>query len=247
MVVLTFSVALLVYNIIVHYVDVERSGLANTTGYVSADLQLMTLDYQLFEDLPFNFCGDFIKRSMYNFNTCPEDGKYHFEVPYTLPPNEDQTSWFATGWRGTSYLTIGAGPASDNNSTLLAHCKLEFETSVTQSQESGWSTLPSASQTTLVLVGVVAFLVLTVFCLACRPAHKHVTDEAYESEFKALEDDFNKTSRQKGEKNKNKKKTTGDLKSQVEQDWSPQEDPDWAADTPKAKAHRAALMLKEGP
>ena len=174
----------------VQYYDLEYSGLVNNTGYASADLQLMTLEYQLFQDLPFNFCGDFIKRSKYNFNNCPENGKYHFEVPYTLPPDQDPTSsWFATGWKGTSYLKIMSS-LDETNTTMLAHCKLEFETSVTQSEQSGWSTLPSAAIATLVVASIVACMFLVVCCLACQPRSKHVTDEVYENEFKALEEDL---------------------------------------------------------
>jgi hypothetical protein len=161
----------------VYYQDLELSGLVNNTGYASANLNLMTLEYDLFQLMPFHFCDDWVKRSQYNYNTCPEDGKYHFEVPYTLPLDFDAKTWFATGWKGESYLQIHAG--RNESSPLLAQCKLTFQTHVTQSNEEGWRTLPTAAQTTLAMVGLVAAMLLCIGCLACGPKRKHVTDDAF--------------------------------------------------------------------
>jgi hypothetical protein len=176
----------------VYYENLEYSGLSNATGfsnatgYASADLQLMTLQYDLFQFLPFKFCGDWVTRGKYNFNSCPGDGKYHFEVPYVLPKNDDATTWFATGWEGVSYLKIYADRS--DNSPLLSHCKIHFKTSVTQSNEENWRTLPSAAQTTLILFGIAAGMFSLIICMACRTKRKHPTDEDYSQDFKKMED-----------------------------------------------------------
>jgi hypothetical protein len=146
----------------------------------------MTLEYELFSVLPFNFCGSWVQRSQYNFNTCPEDGKYHFEIPYRLPGDYDLTTWFATGWSGVSNVKIYTD--RDEESPLLADCDLHFKTFVTQSRTDGWQTLPSAAQTTFILFAVVGAMLLCVCCLACRPSRKLVTDDDYGTQFKAMED-----------------------------------------------------------
>ena len=229
---------------LVHYVDMEENGLSNTTGYASADLQLMTLEYELFQLLPFNFCGDFIKRSAYNFNYCPQNGKYHFEVPYTLPQqHDDYATWFASGWAGTSYLSIHT--ARDADSPLLAHCKLEFKTFVTQSNESGWQTLPSAAVVTLILAGIVACMFSMLCFMACQPRKKHVTDDIYENEFRALEEESPQQAEMTAKiksNNKNKRKST--LQVQADSDWLPLGDADWAPESPQGKALQAAVGMK---
>lgn len=146
----------------------------------------MTIDYQLFHLLPFNFCGDWVAYSHNNAEACPGDGYYHFSIPYQLPENDDITTWFATGWEGVSYLKIYA--SQSEQSTKVAHCKIHFKTFVTGSNEENWYTLPSAAQTTIVLFAILGALFLGCMCLACRPSGKHPTDEDYSSEFKAMED-----------------------------------------------------------
>lgn len=156
-------------------------GLLNNTGYASADLSLMTLDVQLFTLLPFNFCGDWVQRSQYNYNDCPGDGKYHFELPYTFPTTFDATTWFATGWKGEAFLEIYADQYEDAD--LLAQCKMTFETSVTQSEEEGWKTLPTAAQVSIGLVGTIAALALCICCMTfCRSKRKHAAVRAYEDD-----------------------------------------------------------------
>eukprot|EP00934_Nitzschia_sp_Nitz4_P002129 Nitzschia sp. Nitz4//scaffold38_size140716//130641//131506//NITZ4_003176-RA/size140716-augustus-gene-0.141-mRNA-1//-1//CDS//3329550165//2129//frame0 len=168
------------------YQNLEESGVQNHTGYTSAKLNLMTLDYQLFDLLPFNFCGDWISYSQGVEGDCPGNGQYHFEIPYTLPTNDDYKTWFATGWAGVSYLKIYT--YRSEQSALLAHCKVNFKTYVTSSKEDNWYTLPSAATTTMFLFGIALSMFLIVLCLACRPAQKHPTDDDYVLDFSPMKD-----------------------------------------------------------
>lgn len=168
------------------YNGLENYNLGNTTGFVSAKLQLMTLEYDLFSFLPYNFCGEWIEDASYNYQDCPGDGVYHFEVPYQLPESEGISAWFATGWEGIAYLKIYQGQS--DQSAKLAHCKLHFKTYVTDSGEDDWYRLPSAATATIILFGILGCLFITVLCLACRPRQKHPTDDDYAVGFKAMDD-----------------------------------------------------------
>ena len=154
---------------IVYYNDLDQVLLANSTdngytntGYVSAKLQLMTLQYDLFEFLPFGFCGDWITEQNGN-NACPGNGTYYFSVPYELPDDNDFRTWFATGWQGTAYLKIFQTRSED--SPLLAHCRLHFRTYVT---DNGDFTLPSAAQATLFLFAILGGMISILVCITCR-------------------------------------------------------------------------------
>lgn len=157
----------------------------STMGFASAKLQLMTVDYDLFQFLPVNFCGDWVYDA--NFG-CPDDGAYTFQVPYQLPNAEGINAWFASGWQGVSYVKIYR--AEKATSALLAHCKLHFKTFVTDSGARNWYTLPSAAQATIVLFGILGALFMIVLCLACRPSVKaHPTDPDYNLDYKTMEED----------------------------------------------------------
>lgn len=130
-------------------------------GYASSQLHLVTLQYQLFHDLPVDFCGDWLSHSNSNTNTCPGDGKYHFTIPYTLPASSDATTWFATGWKGTARIDIRNGPS--NQTDMVGTCIMEFHTYTTQSSNKNWKTLPSAAAVTCTVGGIAVML----FCLIC--------------------------------------------------------------------------------
>ncbi len=177
------------FSFVVIYKGLDAYNLNNTMGYTSAKLQLMTMEYELFKLLPFNFCGEWIMNAAYSYQECPSDGVYHFEVPYKLPESEGISTWFATGWQGVSYLKIYK--SQQDASAKLAHCKIHFKTFVTNAGEENWYALPSAAQTTIILFGVLGVLFLIVLCLACRPRRKHPTDDDYATSFKQMEDDEN--------------------------------------------------------
>jgi hypothetical protein len=194
----------------------------NNTGYASADLNLLSVEYNLFHLLPFNFCGEWVQAGKYNSNPCPYDGSYHFNVPYDLPWDDgDITTWFATGWQGTSNLIIYSS-ASEDDSDLLASCILHWKTYVTQTnEEAGWKTLPSAAQVAIILASVLAFMCCCCFYLSCcrrRRRKRHVTDVDYDgTDFKMFEDEKMKEEKKKKEKDELLYKINVNMK-----------EPDWA-------------------
>eukprot|EP00980_Cylindrotheca_fusiformis_P011949 scaffold2830_cov131-Cylindrotheca_fusiformis.AAC.70 len=165
----------------------------DSSGYASANLQILSLQYELFQLLPFNFCGDWVQNSNgYSNGTCPNDGQYRFDLTYQLPPDDDQTSWFASGWTATSEITIFS--SRSDSASILADCKLEFHTSVTHSsQKSAWRSLPSAATVTLSLIGVALFMCMIICCLACRKTKKRATARDF-NEFRKMRDDDGTTS-----------------------------------------------------
>lgn len=181
-----FSVPLAVnYNNLAMYTSY------NSSGYASANLQMLSLQYELFQNLPFNFCGEWVQNSYgYSNVTCPYDGYYHFDLNYQLPPNEDKSSWFASGWTATSEITIKS--SRSESASILADCKLEFHTYVTQNQESEWQSLPSAAVVTLSLLGAALAMCVVICCLACRKKTKRVTDRDFD-EFQKMQDDDDDT------------------------------------------------------
>ena len=163
---------------IVYYVGAEAAGLNNGTGYATADLHLMTLDYSLFSDLAVKFCGNWIS-SQNSTNECPADGAYAFKVPYQLPPNTQITTWFATGWKGNANLLIRA--ARSNTSEVLSNCNLYFQTFTTlqaSSRASKWKQLPSAFQAFLVVAALVALSAGCMCYMACCQRRRKTLDEA---------------------------------------------------------------------
>jgi hypothetical protein len=182
---------------IVYFENVEGSGLQNATGYGTADMKLMSLEYHLFNDLPIKFCGDWIYKGAYNWNSCPGDGTYDFNVPYTLPPSQDMTTWFATGWSGSAYLSILAEKGDANS--LIASCEMHLSTYTTTSRADGWKSLPSAATASMAVVATIAAMVMICCCLACRKSRKYVTDEPTQSEYVTFEEDEMKKEKEKKE------------------------------------------------
>jgi len=162
----------------------------NGTGYASSNLRLLSVEYNLFEQFPIDFCGDWIESHSTTDNgmVCPNlDDFYYFNVPYTLPMNDDDmTMWFATGWQGVSTLQVRNGNSDD--SALLTDCELRWHTYVTPSEEDGWKTMPSAAQTGIVLASVLtAILCCCTYAICCRRRNKHVTDVGYYDDFSDYE------------------------------------------------------------
>ncbi len=204
----------------------------STLGYASADLKLLSVEYALFNYLPFNFCGDWVQSGTYNVNACPNDGTYSFGVPYTLPWDDgDITTWFATGWQGYSNLKIWSNSTGSEQDELLTSCVLHWKTYVTpMNEEDGWKTLPSAAQATIIL-GIMA--VLMFFCCAylsfCRRRrrNRHVTDADYAkpdeeggetptTDFTIFESEKDRLERARKEKEENVHKININMK---EPDW----------------------------
>eukprot|EP00536_Pseudo-nitzschia_multiseries_P002553 jgi/Psemu1/283801/fgenesh1_pg.34_\ len=166
---------------IMHYHNLNEY-MYNTTGYASANLRLLSVEYSLFESFPVDLCGDWVQHYNYTYNgqQCPDwDGYYSFNLQYTLPWDDDDiTMWFATGWEGVSNLEIYAAPYE--NSPLLAYCSMHFNTYVTPFEEDGWQTMPSAAQAGVAVGGLLVLLCCCcTYITCCRRRKKHVTDIGY--------------------------------------------------------------------
>jgi DNA mismatch repair ATPase MutL len=204
----------------------------NTTGYASADLKLLSLEYTLFNFLPFNFCGDWVQQGRYNSNPCPYDGMYTFTIAYTLPWDDgDITTWFATGWQGVSDLVIYKNATESKNNELLASCTMHWKTYVTHADESeGWKTLPSAAQAVIIMVSILScMLCCCTYLTFCRRQRRrrHVTDADYapgereetetsKTEFTLFDDEKTREQKQKRAKDEMIHKINLSLK---EPDW----------------------------
>lgn len=150
---------------IVQYQNLDVSSV-NNTGYASANLKLLSMEYSLFKYLPFDFCGSWVTPSEDNGDECPTDGVYGFSLPYVLPwDDQDITTWVATGWQGTTNLVVYSN--SSASATTLASCKLHWKTYVTQSSEDGWHTLPSAAHSAIILACIMAAMCLFCTYLTC--------------------------------------------------------------------------------
>ena len=174
----SFPIISVQYNTLNRYTD--------GTGYASANLRLLSVEYNLLESYPIDFCGDWIAANNDTDNGMPCPywyGEHSFTIPYTLPWDDDDiTTWFATGWSGTSSIQIRNGSTED--STLLTDCTLKWHTYVTPSQAEGWTTMPSAAQTGIVLASVLtAILCCCTYIACCRRRTQHVTDIGYYNDF----------------------------------------------------------------
>ncbi len=139
---------------------------SNSTGYASANLKVLSVEYSLIKNVPLDFCGSWVTPNEYNKNECPYSGNYHFSLPYTLPwDDQDITTWLATGWQGTTDLVVYNDTSS--SAELLASCRFHWRTYVTESQEEGWHTMPSATQAAIILASILAVMSLCCFYLTC--------------------------------------------------------------------------------
>jgi len=162
----------------------------NGTGYASANLKLVSVEYSLFNDFPIDFCGDWAQASNRTDDEteCPAlDGYYYFNIPYTLPfDNDDLTTWFATGWSGVSDLQVRTDDADD--SPLLMDCELHWHTYVSPSNADGWKTMPSAAQAGIILGSIlVAIFCCCTWMTCCRKRRRHVTDISYYNDMEDVE------------------------------------------------------------
>ena len=208
------------FHIVVQYNSLNTFSY-NGTGYASANLRLFSLEYNLFQDFPISFCGDWIEPYSNTENegvSCPYlDGFYYFNVPYTLPADDDDlTTWFATGWSGVSSLKVRNSYSDDN--TLLADCTMHWHTYVTPSEEDGWKSMPSAAQTGIVLASVLtAILCCCTYMICCKRRNKHITDIGYYddvgADYKIYDEEIQKQKEKKKRKNKGKIDTMDEVEA----------------------------------
>eukprot|EP00541_Cyclophora_tenuis_P006822 CAMPEP_0116543662 /NCGR_PEP_ID=MMETSP0397-20121206/1689_1 /TAXON_ID=216820 /ORGANISM="Cyclophora tenuis, Strain ECT3854" /LENGTH=235 /DNA_ID=CAMNT_0004067793 /DNA_START=9 /DNA_END=719 /DNA_ORIENTATION=- len=163
-----------------NYNGTEDAGVVDGIVYATGKLTFLTLSYDLFNDLPFSMCGQWVQDADYQdddgyVSSCPEDGEYNFNVPYTLPSSGDSTSWLATGWDGSGEIKLYSEKyGGDDDTGLVGDCVFGLKTLVSRStngSESGfWGGVhpPSAATATIaILVGLGLMLLACCYC-ACR-------------------------------------------------------------------------------
>ena len=99
---------------------------------------------------------------------------YAFSLSYTLPDYEDQTSWLATGWKGTGYIQMYSDDSSMDEK-LIGSCTFKFDTMVTQSSDGGM-TVPTAAMTLGIIAGVFALIGAICCYWSCCRGRKNTKD-----------------------------------------------------------------------
>ena len=169
----------------------ENSGVENNVAYMSAELKLWTLDFNLLDMMQVPLCDDSMVADGNNANDCPGDGSYDYSVTYKLPSaGSEPTSWLASGWQGSGLVQMFAEP---DEAMLIGDCVLALRTYVTKKDQSSLISAPSAAQTAGIVLGSIALLALLIlWCYCCRKKRKakkveNGLDE--QSHFKRMEDE----------------------------------------------------------
>jgi hypothetical protein len=146
------------------YNGLEDSSVADEVAYITADLSLWTLSFNLFKDLAIPLCSDDMTAN--EGYECPADGSYNFAVTYTLPDaGPENQSWLASGWEGSGEIKMYA---SENSDTMVGYCSLSLSTFVTPKSGRAFQT-PAASLTfAMALASLVACALLCIGCCCCR-------------------------------------------------------------------------------
>jgi hypothetical protein len=134
---------------------------------MTADLELLTLQYNLFEMLQVPLCSDYLTADADNQNQCPGSGSYDFSITYKLPSaGQESTSWLASGWAGSGIVRIYA---EQDTSMLIGQCTFTMKTYVTPSASSSLPYTPTAAETVGIVLGALAVVALAcLWCYCCR-------------------------------------------------------------------------------
>jgi hypothetical protein len=176
----------------VYYSGVENSGIENNLAYVTADLSLFTISFNLLDMMPVPLCDETMVADENNQNACPGDGTHNYEVTYKLPSaGSDQTSWLASGWEGSGLIQMFA---EQDKSMKIGECYLSLKTYVSRPAGERKSLLstPSAAATVGICLAAVAVLgILTMYCYCCcrrKGKNSKVQDEEA-SRFQRMEEE----------------------------------------------------------
>lgn len=166
-----------------YYNGVENSGIQENVGYITADLSLWTLDFNLLDMLPINMCDETLVADENNQNPCPGDGTQNYEVIYKLPSaGNEQTSWLASGWDGSGLIQIFA---AQDESMKIGECSLSLKTYVSrpEGERSSLLSVPSAAAAVGISVAVAAALALLMFyCYCCCKKRKEKNSKVQDDE-----------------------------------------------------------------
>jgi len=112
---------------------------------------------------------------------CPEDGMYSFNVRYELPSTDFVTyAWLSSGWDGTGVVEFRSSEGNSDDSNLLGHCDMKFNTAVTPSEETVGLNIPSAYLTSILAVGffIASLCCCCVFACCCRRRRAAASDNS---------------------------------------------------------------------
>jgi hypothetical protein len=157
---------------------------------MTSNLELWTLNFNLFDMLPVPLCDETLVASENNGNACPGTGSYDFSVTYELPPaGNPKTSWFATGWSGGGVIQMFA---QTDETMKIGECVLDLQTFVTRKEgSSSLLQFPSAAVASgMFLALFLLFLLVSLYCILCRrgralAVEKFSDDDSY---FSKMED-----------------------------------------------------------
>jgi len=138
----------------------------DNVAYLSSDIEMMTLTYNLNEYQPFTLC-EYMTASNSNQNDCPGDGTYGFTVNYQLPSaGDERSSWLASGWNGQGTFKVYA---EMDESMMIGMCTFYMKTYVTPDANRGVFQTPSAAAAIGITLGATAaFVLFCVYWRCCR-------------------------------------------------------------------------------
>lgn len=181
----------------------------NNVGYMSTDVELMTLKYNFQDMMPVPLCSETLVAGENNQGDCPADGTYAFAVSYDLPSAGDQsTSWLASGWAGSGVIRMYA---EEDESMLIGDCSFNLKTYVTPTAEKGFLQTPSAAATVGIVLGAlaaVALVCLWCYCCARKKKQKQKITENPEDTKSITKDDLSTFFKRLDEDNKSRMSAT---------------------------------------
>lgn len=170
-----------------------NSGVQNDVAFVTADLSLWTVAFNLYDMMKVPLCDASLVSNANNQYTCPGTGAYNYEFSYKLPDAGSQaTSWMASGWQSSGTVQLYA---AQDKTMKIGDCTMALKTYVTQSsQKSSLLSTPSAAATAgIVLASLVVLGLLFLYCYCCcarkRKQNSKIATTENASHFKQLEDE----------------------------------------------------------
>jgi hypothetical protein len=151
---------------------------------MTSNLELWTLNFNLFDMLPVPLCHETMTASSSNANQCPGTGSYDFSITYTLPDaGSPKTSWFATGWSGEGVIQMFA---QTDETMKIGECQLDLQTFVTRTEgSSSLLQFPSAAVSSGIFLALFLLMVLvSLYCILCKrgralAVQKHSDDDSF--------------------------------------------------------------------
>lgn len=155
-----------------YYNGLVNTEVQNNIGYATANISMVSLNFNLFENKEISLCsytmeansyGGYNGYGGYQYN-CPNDGAYNYSVLYTLPSAGKETqSWFGSGWKPTGVIQLFA---DEYDTVLIGECTLGLTTYVTQKSGQEYET-PPASLVSAIVLGSLLGITLLWFCCCC--------------------------------------------------------------------------------